>query len=117
MRGAVTVSADAADNFGVAKVDLALGGATVAATGAPFAAAIDSAQLPDGPTSATARATDVNGLASAVASAPVTIDNTRADARGHRSVEPDVRAGVDPGLGPAPAPTPRPGSPRCSAAW
>ena len=34
VRGAVTVSADAADNFGVAKVDLALGGATVAATGA-----------------------------------------------------------------------------------
>jgi len=76
VRGAVTVSADAADNFGVAKVDLALGGTTVAATGAPFAAAIDSAQLPDGPTNATARATDVNGLASAVASAPVTIDNT-----------------------------------------
>ena len=70
------VAADAADNFGVAKVDLALGGATVAATSAPFAAAFDSAQLPDGPTSATARATDVNGLASAVASAPVTIDNT-----------------------------------------
>lgn len=76
VRGAVTVAAGASDNFGVARVDLSLAGATKAATGAPFAATFDSAQLPDGPTSATARATDVNGHASTVASAPVTIDNT-----------------------------------------
>ena len=115
VRGAVTVSADAADNFGVAKVDLALGGTTVAATGAPFAAAIDSAQLPDGPTNATARATDVNGLASAVASAPVTIDNTppTLDVTGpsNRTYAPGstqvwVLAGADATSG----------SPRCSAA-
>lgn len=76
VRGAVTVAAGASDNFGVARVDLSLAGATKAATGAPFAATFDSAQLPDGPTTATARATDVSGHASATASSAVTIDNT-----------------------------------------
>ena len=76
MRGAVTVSADAADNFGVARVDLALGGATGAPRARRSPPPSTPPSCPDGPTSATARATDVNGLASAVASAPVTIDNT-----------------------------------------
>ena len=76
VRGAVTVAADASDNFGVSRVELSLGGATQNATGAPFAATFDSAQLPDGPASASARATDVNGHASATAATTVTVDNT-----------------------------------------
>ena len=116
VRGAVTVAAGASDNFGVARVDLSLAGATKAATGAPFAATFDSAQLPDGPTSATARATDVNGHASTVASAPVTIDNTaptvEVSGPSNRTFAPGSTQ-----AGSSRPPTPPPASRRCSAAW
>ena len=100
VRGAVTVAADASDNFGVSRVELSLGGATQNATGAPFAATFDSAQLPDGPASATARATDVNGHASATASHDGHGRQHGADARRQRPLEPDLRPRLDPGVGP-----------------
>ena len=76
VRGAVTVAADASDNFGVSRVELSLGGRprTPPVPRSPRPSTPPS--CPTGPASASARATDVNGHASATAATTVTVDNT-----------------------------------------
>ena len=75
VRGDVALSADAADDIGVARVDFAVAGAVVASDStAPYTATWRSASVADGPTTVEARAFDAGGNA-AVSSRTVTVAN------------------------------------------
>jgi len=76
--GALTATAEAADNVGVAGVQFFLDGAPLGDedTAAPFAAAWDSRAFPDGPHTLTAQARDAAGNVAVSAPAAVTVDNT-----------------------------------------
>ena len=117
VRGAVTVAAERERQLRRRPASSSHSAARrTGATGAPFAATFDSAQLPDGPASATARATDVNGHASATAATTVTVDNTAPtlDVSGpsNRTFAPGSTQ-----AGSWRRATPPPASRRCSAAW
>lgn len=74
---AVTISASATDNIGVAKVEFFVG-ATIVGTDAtePYSITWNSASAPDGPVSITAKATDTSGNAITSAARSATVKNT-----------------------------------------
>ena len=75
LRGAVTLTANASDNAGIARVDFTLGGVTVSDAVAPFSAGFDTAVMKDGATQAKAVAVDTSGRTKEHAIA-VTLDDT-----------------------------------------
>ena len=77
--GTVTVSVAAADNVGVARVELLAGTAVVATrTTAPFDFSWDTRSVPDGTHDLTARAFDAAGNQGSSAAVSVTVDNAAA---------------------------------------
>jgi hypothetical protein len=78
--GATRISADAADEVGVAKVDFLVNGTVVGSTtAAPYAATWSSASVPDGPVTIAARASDAAGNTALSTSRTVIVDNTAPD--------------------------------------
>ena len=77
VRGTFTMTANAADNSGVQRVEFRINGALVGQdTTAPYSVDVNSAFHGDGTKTISARAVDVVGLISSDSSRSVTIDNT-----------------------------------------